>query len=276
MTRSGSTAVAAPWTENSTAVGGREPIFFYVHGDWYKGRLPTFYDPSDLPATRILEDNFSVIKEEIESFYAAHPGDFAANYTPYAYREEGWRTVNLYSYFLRYHRSCERLPRLDEIVRTIPGMSLVQVGVLLPHTRLKAHFGDTSAIIRSHLGITIPGKLPEVGLRVGREVRGWEEGRVLSFCNAHRHFAWNDTDRPRIALIVDVMRDEHMRDRYAIAAKALAAMVTKALATRYPRLKRTPAPLTTVTHRGIGVGFRLLLAAQRRFGIPIGEMIRER
>lgn len=250
-----------------------EPVFYYVTRDWYKGSLPVFYDAATLPGTRILEDNWEVIKREVEEFYAAHAAELRPNFTPYAYEERGWKTINLYSYFLRYSRHCALLPRTDEIVRRIPGMSMAQVAVIEPNTRLKAHFGDTNVVIRSHLGLRVPGTLPELGMRVRRQRVTWEEGKVFAFNIAHRHYAWNLTDRPRIALIVDVFRDEYRDRRYAIAGNALASIVTKALATRFPVLKKVPAPLAHAIHRPLGVGFRALLFLQRRFNFPADRLL---
>lgn len=253
--------------------GAAKSVFCYVTRGWYKGTSPVFFDPAQLPGTKLLEENWPVIKEEIEAYYAAHSDRFEPNFTPYAYKEKGWRTINLYSYFLKYSRNCEKLPRTDEIVSRIPGMSMCQVAVIDPHTRIKAHFGDTDAIIRSHLGIRVPGKLPELGLRVRRQRVTWEEGKVFAFCIAHRHYAWNDTDEPRIALVVDTFKDEYMSRRYAIAGNTLAAIVTKAIATRFPITKKTPAFLVHALHRPLGLFFRLALFLQRTLDFPADRLL---
>jgi len=244
-----------------------EPLFFYIGPEWYKGREPWFYEPERAPATTILRENFPVLKAEIDECFASHPEYFRPNYTPYNWREAGWRTVNLYSYFLESPRNCERFPRTAEIVRSIPGMCLAQIAVLAPHTRLRAHFGDTNALIRHHLGIRVPAAAPELGIRVGRETRGWEEGEVFAIQIAHRHYAWNHTDEPRLALVVDVIRPEYHERRYEIAGKALAAIAMKHVVTRIPSTRRLPRPLVRGLHRGLGLGFRARLALQRHLGL---------
>jgi aspartyl/asparaginyl beta-hydroxylase (cupin superfamily) len=248
-------------------------VFYYVTRGWYQGDSPVFFDPALLPGTKILEDNWQIIKDEIEAYYAEHADAFQPNFTPYAYKETGWKTINLYSYFLKYNHNCEKLPRTNEIVSRIRGMSMCQIAVLDPHTRIKAHFGDTDAIIRSHLGIRIPGKLPELGLRVRRQRVTWEEGKVFAFCIAHRHYAWNYTDEPRIALVLDTFKEQYMARRYAIAGNALAAIVTKAIATRFPRTKEVPGPLVVALHRALGLGFRLALFLQRHFDFPADGLL---
>ena len=219
-----------------------------------------------LPATKLLRENYPAIREELERFYREEGAEIGPNFTPYAYSEKGWRTVNLYSYFLRDRKNCERLPITDSVVRQIPGMCLAQVAVLDPGVRIKAHLGDTNALIRSHLGIVVPGELPDIGIQVGRERQCWKEGDVLAIQIARRHYAWNYTDKPRLVLVVDVVRPEYFDRRYEIASKALAAIGMKFFATRWPLLKRMPWPLTLAIHRVGALAFRARLWLQNALG----------
>jgi hypothetical protein len=244
----------------------REPPAFYIDGSWPKSIQPAFIDVSRLPGTKILEDNYEAIRDEIVAHYGERPEDFKPNFTPYAYREEGWRTVNLCSYFLEYPEACRKFPVVNRVVRQIPGMCMAQIAVLAPRTRIKAHFGDTNCTIRSHLGIVVPGDLPDIGIRVQREDRAWKEGEVWALSIAHRHFAWNDTDRYRIVLVVDVIRPELAHRRYELASKALATIAMKYFATKFPRLKRLPRGVTLTIHACASLFFRARLLAQRSLG----------
>jgi len=211
-----------------------------------------------------LRENYAVIRAEIEAYYKLKGHEIRPNFTPYAYREAGWRTVNLYSYFLRYDSSCRNFPKTDAVVRQIPGMCLAQVAVLEPHTKVKAHFGDTNALVRSHLGIVVPGALPEIGICVGHQKRAWVEGDVLAIQIARRHRAWNDTEHPRIVLVVDVIRPEYMDRRYEVTSKALASIAMKYCATNVPVLKKLPRPVVRVIHVAIASVFRFRLWFQRK------------
>ena len=246
----------------STAINKKEKIYYYRTKEWYKGPQPHFYNASDFPGTIILESNYEIIRQEIESVYASKTGAFKPNFTPYG-RMSGWKTANLYSYFFKYPWVCRKFPKLHEIVRQIPGMCMTQIAVLEPHTRIRAHFGDTNAIVRSHLGIIVPGRLPELGIKVGSEEKGWEEGKVFSFCIVHRHCAWNFTDKPRIVLLVDTIRREYMDERYKIAGNTLALIGMKIFASKFPALKKIPLWLTKDIQYSIGLIFRLYLFLQR-------------
>lgn len=256
----------APAEPSTPAAAGPEPVFCYVTPGWYKGGEPCFYDVEDLPGTRLLRENYPAIRREVEAFYAARGQEIGANFTPYRYSEKGWRTINLYSYFLRYGDNCRKFPVIDSVVRQIPGMCLAQVAVLEPRTRVKAHFGDTNVLVRSHLGLVVPGDLPDIGIQVGRERRCWKEGEVLALQIAHRHRAWNLTDRHRIVLVVDTFRPEYLARRLEVAGDVLAAIATKYVATRFPILKKLPRAVVFAIHRPLGRLFQLRLWLQERLG----------
>ena len=46
----------------------------------------------------------------------------------------------------------------------------------------------------------------QLGIRVGPEVRSWQEGRSLVLDDTYEHEAWNETDETRVVLFLDVVR----------------------------------------------------------------------
>ena len=227
--------------------------------------MPTFYKSDDWELTSFLKANYPKIKEEIEAYYAQNAGEMLSNFTPYDYSEKGWKTLNLYTYGLRYKKNCSRFPILDSVVRQIPGMTMTQIAVLDPGVRIKAHLGDTNSIIRNHLGISIPGTLPDIGLRVGQTEVCWEEGEVFSFCIVHRHYAWNYTQSYRIALIVDVIHPDFADRVAAVCAESLALIAMKFVATKFKVLKNLPRSLTRFLQLCFSFPFRIWLKVSNAF-----------
>jgi aspartyl/asparaginyl beta-hydroxylase (cupin superfamily) len=242
-----------------------EPLWFYVTNSWYKGKYPNFHDVTKLPAAKILEANYEVIKKEVLEFYERE-GDttMQANFTPYKYKEEGWRTVNLMSFMLMYPKLIKKFPATWEILNAIPGMVSVTLAVLKPHTRIKAHFGDSNAIVRTHLGLVVPGKYPELGLRNGSREQCWEEGKTFAITIAHRHYAWNNTDHKRIILMVDTVHDDFKDRKMWICALLLSSATMKFIATKIPVLKKTPDLIPKFFHPVIGGLFYALLFVQHK------------
>jgi aspartyl/asparaginyl beta-hydroxylase (cupin superfamily) len=45
---------------------------------------------------------------------------------------------------------------------------------------------------------------PACGIRVGPFVREWKEGSVMVLDDSYNHEVWNDTDKSRVILLVDI------------------------------------------------------------------------
>jgi aspartyl/asparaginyl beta-hydroxylase (cupin superfamily) len=58
---------------------------------------------------------------------------------------------------------------------------------------------NTRAII--HLPLVVPSGCR---FRVGGETREWREGEAFAFDDTIEHEAWNNSDEPRVVLILDV------------------------------------------------------------------------
>ncbi len=90
----------------------------------------------------------------------------------------------------------DRLPLLD-----VPGRGPAAFfSVLAPRTRIPAHTGSTNLRAIVHLGLIVP---DGCGFRVGGAVRQWREGEAFAFDDTIEHEAWNDSDMPRVVLIID-------------------------------------------------------------------------
>jgi hypothetical protein len=109
--------------------------------------------------------------------------------------------------------------------------------LLEPGTTIKPHRGDTNAIIRCHLGLEIPGPAPDCAFRVGTETRGWKEGELFMFCDAHPHTAWNNTSKRRLVFIVDILRPEFVDQKVSICSRVLSAVYLEVLYQRLAPLR---------------------------------------
>jgi len=248
-----------------------EPLWFFTSNKWYSGDYPAFPDISEMPGTKILEDNFEAIRDEVVAFYEGKKDDLKENFIPYSYSDPGWKTHPLYSMGMRYPKRCADLPVLDSIVSTIPGMTSAVVSILEPQTRIHAHFGASNGFIRTHLGISVPAGLPDVGIRVRRRDQGWEEGKTFAIDMCHRHFAWNHTDEYRIVLTLDTIKPQYADRKNEICGRSLATLGMQFFATKWPVLKKMPHPLVMALQRIFGFGFQTMMFAQRVFGISLPD-----
>lgn len=158
-----------------------------------------FVSNDDFPWTRRLEDSFLAIREE----YEALDRQRLRRWPETAVYNHGWEVFGLYGFGWRIDENCALCPHLASVLDAIPDITTAGFSVLSPGTIIKPHRGYTSSVLRCHLGLVVPG---DCGLRVGGETRTWVEGECFIFDDTFEHEAWNRSDRPRVVLLLDVVR----------------------------------------------------------------------
>lgn len=116
---------------------------------------------------------------------------------------EGWTSVTLFN----NGEPADDLPNYCTATRALLADLAPHVSgevVLLrvaPNTVVHPHYDDNDYQQTAHLGISVP---PDCAIRVGGEVRAWQEGKAFAFSPTYLHEVWNHSDRPRDVLLVDI------------------------------------------------------------------------
>lgn len=86
-----------------------------------------------------------------------------------------------------------------------PNMEVLSFAIakFSPNKKIFTHRGDKN-IIRLHLGLIIPEG--DIGFCVRGVYKKWKEGKCLAFNDFYEHMGWNNTQKERIILIVDLDR----------------------------------------------------------------------
>ena len=183
----------------------RRAVRKYVPG----GRT-TFFEPEAFPFVAHAEAKYDLIREEVDGLL----GDVDAIPTFQALdaqqevltTDEGWRTypVMVFGEVLAEARmTCpETLSLLDEI----PGVENAFFSIFAAGKVVPPHVGPSTSLLRFHLAVRVPEPADQCGIRVGRDIRHWIEGKSLVFDDTHEHEAWNRTDGFRVVLFVDFAR----------------------------------------------------------------------
>lgn len=241
--------------------------WYNLFGGRYTGDQPYFYDRETLPWTRVLEDNWDVMRDELLALTVDEP----ERLRPYfinksmSFPPRKWKTLGLYFWRFTLHRNCSRCPRTVEVLRAIPGMTSASLSVLEPGANINPHQGDTDAIYRCHLGLIVPASLPDCGFQVGPEIRGWAEGEALPFCDAQTHTAWNNTCERRLIMIVDVIRPEFAKQKNRVCAHVLASSVLQMMYQSMPYMNGWPGWVKRVLYSILQSAIVAYLPLQRRF-----------
>jgi len=175
-----------------------------------------FKNSTDYEFTHALETNWQVIRQELEQINRT---DFLDWPEKHLYGK-GWQTFGLYAFGMKLGKNCQICPETTKLVEKIPNMVTAGFSSLVPGTHIAAHTGYPDGVLRCHLGLV---GCDGCSLRVGDEVRDWQEGKCLVFDDTTEHEAWNRGDRTRVVLLIDFKMNDLPRDTKKIEDTATAS-----------------------------------------------------
>lgn len=169
-------------------------------------------DPEKFEWTKNIEKNTEHILTELKAVmqdYGSIPSlaDISEEQKRLVAGEQSWKTFMLYVYGARVEKNIARCPHTDQVIRSIPGMTMAFFSILEPHTRLNPHRGPYKGVLRYHLGLIIPEPKEQCGLKVDDKVYHWEAGKSLIFDDTFTHEVWNNSNEKRVVLFIDFKRD---------------------------------------------------------------------
>ncbi len=198
----------------------------------YVGSEPAFYRSDDYEWSELLEKNWVTIYNELVAHLSSNPR-FTGNSKKQMVNYHGsWKTMPLMTWGVEFHKNIRNFPITTGVLNQIPGLVSASFNLLEKKSEINPHFGETNAVIRVHLGLAVPGNLPDVGFNVNGIFSSWEEGKVLMFCDAYEHSGWNQSDRDRYILLLDIIRPEFIRRKRLICGNVLATLFLQSLASK--------------------------------------------
>ncbi len=213
----------------------------------YNGNEPYFFETEEFPWVKLLEENYSVIKKELENLIEKEKFHAYFN-SSIVNKKFSWKTISFMWWNLHFYMNQKKCPETTKLLKQIPHLVSASFNLLESGANILPHCGDTNSIYRCHLGLIIPGKLPECGFKVGSELRNWEEGKILVFCDAHNHTAWNITKEPRYILLFDVIMPKYASKKNLICANVLASLFLQKRAEIFPAFLRIPLKIQFFIH----------------------------
>ena len=175
---------------------------------------PAFYDiDQTYPAFRLLDRNYDVIREEMESVLnykeripRYHELDRNESYISGSKDvDRNWRVFMLQSVAGTPTANQAKCPRTTALLRQIPSLYQAFFSILDAGKSIPAHNGTYYGYLRYHLGLRVPKNNPPT-MRVKDQFHTWEEGRSILFDDSWNHEVVNNSDDLRVVLIVDVLR----------------------------------------------------------------------
>jgi aspartyl/asparaginyl beta-hydroxylase (cupin superfamily) len=201
------------------AVLGRRRIYANECAGFHFPFLPAdeFFPRRHFPWLEALEAQTDVIRAELQDLldkgdegfapYVSLPPGAPPNKWSGLDKSLAWGAYYLWKYGDPIERALKRCPRTAAALAAVPRADIpgraptAFFSILQPHARIPPHTGVTNVRTIVHLPLIVP---PGCGFRVGGETREWEVGEAFAFDDTIEHEAWNDSDRLRAVLILDV------------------------------------------------------------------------
>ncbi|MEO8670025.1 MAG: aspartyl/asparaginyl beta-hydroxylase domain-containing protein [Tahibacter sp.] len=192
--------------------------FFDRFVDWTQRRIVAaslvgdhaVFDKQAFPWIQTLEQQWPLIRAELDEVLIrrdALPGFHEI--TPEVRTittDRDWKTFMFLGYGMRSEPNLQRCPNTANALARIPGLRTAFYSILEPGKRIPLHRGPYNGVLRLHLGLIVPEPRERCWIRVGGELRTWNEGEALVIDDMYPHEVHNDTNGVRVVLFVDFDR----------------------------------------------------------------------
>ncbi|WP_256009602.1 aspartyl/asparaginyl beta-hydroxylase domain-containing protein [Desertivirga xinjiangensis] len=197
--------------------------------DAYAGNEESFAEVEGESWAQSLLANYEPIKKEFSDYLAAH-GMVPYFHQSMVNKKDTWKTLGLKFWNIIVYKHRSSFPFTYKWLSQNPEVIALSYSKLEPFSRILPHVGDTNGIYRVHLGVDIPEGLPRCGFRVKDVKRPWEEKKFLAFLDAFEHEAWNETEKSRVIMMIDVIRPEFRKKQSYICKQVIASLALQKLA----------------------------------------------
>lgn len=217
---------------------GKKQVFLQQPRLYYFPGLPQvqYFDNADFPWLAQLEAATPAIRAEVMDVLKDHEA-----FQPYLradpsrpqlnrgglHNNRDWGAFYLWEDGKLNEENAARCPATMAALRQVPLPHIpgrapsVLFSLLRPGAHIPPHTGIVNTRLIVHLPLVVP---PNCQLRVGNEIRTWEEGRAWVFDDTIEHEAWNRSNETRVILLLEIWRPELNDQEQHLVASMLEAI----------------------------------------------------
>ncbi|XOV70513.1 MAG: aspartyl/asparaginyl beta-hydroxylase domain-containing protein [Verrucomicrobiota bacterium] len=168
------------------------------------------FENATFPWAKKVEQEWKIIRKELDTILAFR--DQIPSFheilkeAKTITQDNDWKTFFLVAPGMKCDANQAKCPETTRILQHIPGLHTAFFSILSPHKHIPAHRGPFCGVLRYHLGLLVPEPREQCRIRIGTQIRHWEEGQSLIFDDTYNHEVWNNTDGYRVVLFVDFAR----------------------------------------------------------------------
>ena len=189
------------------------PINCFLYMFTKKKASKAILNHEDFPELQKIQNNWKVIKEEVDELYEKGYFSQTSSKDSKAYYDIGFRTFLKYGWSKFYvnwyghtHNSAKNLcPKTAEILSSIPQVNGAMFSILPIGSKLTRHLDPIATSLRYHLSLTTPNS-EDCFINVDTETYHWKDGEVFMFDETYLHYANNNSNQKRIILMCDIDR----------------------------------------------------------------------
>ncbi len=246
---------------------GEEIVYLRPPVEEYHGKLDYYYSSDAFPELEPLKKNWEGIRNEIVEIEKRDGLLSGMNsLSPAKIEGEGrWSLIYLMSFRWKFHENMKKFPFTTSVISQIPNCVFAGISTLPPNTHISPHYGDTNAIVRTHLGLMVPEPYPTIGIRVGDQEKGWKDGELLCFINVQKHNVWNNSSKRRYVLMFDFIPQPLVHRTNEICANALGSQSFIYFYKNFAIVRKMPIIIHNIMCKMFSLVWRIYLPIQRRF-----------
>ena len=187
----------------------RDPVNGFLAKQSLIGDAPII-DPADVPGLNEVAPRWEEFREEIEPLMrerdAIPPlGEISPDHRRIA-SSPAWKSFFFRGYGYEAKDNQARCPKLTEAINSIPGVVVAFLSIMEPGTHVPLHRGLTKSWLNCHLPLIIPDDGKRCEIAINGEIHQWRYGEWLVFDETYEHEVWNESDQPRVMLLLQVQR----------------------------------------------------------------------
>ncbi|NKB76039.1 MAG: aspartyl/asparaginyl beta-hydroxylase domain-containing protein [Gammaproteobacteria bacterium] len=173
---------------------------------------PFIEDPSiDFPESKLLEENWLTIREELLSVLA-RPDDIPkvheldpAQSNVSDDKSPPWRAFSFLLYGQWVEKNCALCPKTTALLKQCDNINIAFFSILDGHKSIPRHWGPYKGVLRYHLALVVPDDAPCYIINGGQKYQ-WKDGEGVLLDDTYYHEVHNESSQRRIVLFLDIMR----------------------------------------------------------------------
>ena len=168
-----------------------------------------FFDKKLLNATPDLEKNYEDIKEEtiqvLKRYDEITPFQMISPDQTHLSNDDRWKMFFLKAANIKFEKNLNMMPKTKALLERNPEIISAYLSILGPRKYLPPHCGPWAGVLRAHLGLIIPDE-GDCSITVDDKTYYWKNGEVVYFDDTYKHSAFNNSDKIRVVLFMDILR----------------------------------------------------------------------